>query len=130
MGSRKAWVSGEGGGLARVRASAVARRAGLQRRANGRPTFVPPSPCSVDPFGDLVLHSPAYSRDAGYPALSLRSVVLTARDGGRGLHPPELRKLVSTGRMQEAKLFVSDTFAACLKDTRRNFCWGGQGIPG
>ena len=32
--------------------------------------------------------------------------------------------------MQEAKLFVSDTFAACLKDTRRNFCWGGQGIPG
>ena len=64
LGSQEGGVGSQGSGQARL-----ARRAGgLQRRANERPTFVPPSPCSVDSFGGLVLHSPAYSRDAGYPA--------------------------------------------------------------
>jgi len=73
-----------------------------------RPTFAPPSPCSVDPFGDLVLHSPAYSRDAGCPAMSLRSYRPTARDGGRGLPPPAL---VPPPQVDHVR-------------------WGGQGIPG
>ena len=69
LGSQEGEGGSQGSGQAR---SAPPRRICNEGRME-RPTFAPPSPCSVDSFGGLVLHSPAYSRDAGYPVLNLRS---------------------------------------------------------